>query len=77
MKASNFASVIDALYTVAKPYRFLVVDTCDGCVCGRWLVRFYFQFKDEQTRKQMTNIIQTILDAEIVATDPSEQQYKV
>jgi hypothetical protein len=28
------------------------------------------------TRKQMANIIRTVLDVEVVATDPSEQQYK-
>jgi hypothetical protein len=77
LKAANFAPVIDALYTVAKPYRFLVVDTCDESVSDRRLVRFYFQFKDEQTRKQMANIIRTLLDVEVIATDPPEQQYRV
>jgi hypothetical protein len=76
LKASNFAPVIDALYTVAKPYRFLVMDTCDESVCDRRLVRFYFQFKDEQTRKQMANIIRALLDVEVMATDQPEQQYK-
>jgi hypothetical protein len=77
LETANFAPVIDALYTVAKPYRFLVMDTCDERVGDRRLVRFYFQFKDEQTRKQMANIIRALLDVEVMATDPPEQQHSV
>ncbi len=76
LEPANFAPVIDMLYNLAKPYRFLVVDTCDGCVCDRGLVRFYFQFADEQTRQQMASIIRALLAVEVVLADPPVQQYK-
>ncbi|MDR1993262.1 MAG: hypothetical protein LBQ98_07215 [Nitrososphaerota archaeon] len=76
LETSNFAPIIDALYDLAKPYRFLVVDTCDKKVCDRRLVRFYFQFKDEPTKKQMSNIIRALLDVEVVASDSPVQQYR-
>jgi hypothetical protein len=53
-----------------------VVDTCDKKVCDRRLVRFYFQFKDEPTKKQMSNIIRALLDVEVVASDSPAQQYR-
>ena len=76
LEASNFAPVLDVLYNLAKPYRFLVVDTCDENVCDRRLVQFYFQFSDEHTRQQMASIIRALLAVEVVLADPPEQQYK-
>ncbi|MCL2288742.1 MAG: hypothetical protein FWC33_06200 [Candidatus Bathyarchaeota archaeon] len=76
LATSNFAPIIDALHSLAEPFRFLVIDTCIGSVCERRLVRFYFQFKDEQTRKQMSNVIRALLDVEVVSADPPVQQYR-
>ncbi|MDR0461311.1 MAG: hypothetical protein LBH62_07820 [Nitrososphaerota archaeon] len=76
LASANFAPVLDVLYNLAKPYRFLVVDTKDSEVCDRRLVRFYLQFSDEPTRKQVSNIIKTLLDVEVVVVaEPSREQY--
>ncbi|MCL2135454.1 MAG: hypothetical protein FWH37_07895 [Candidatus Bathyarchaeota archaeon] len=76
LETANFVSVLDALYNLAKPYRFLIADTknSEGSEQHQ-LVRFYFQFSDEQTRKQMSNIIRALIDVEVVAATPPTQQY--
>jgi hypothetical protein len=77
LEAMNFVSVLDVLYNLAKPYRFLIVDAKDSEISVQChLVRFYFQFIDEQTRKQMSNIIRTLIDTEIVTATPPTQQYR-
>ncbi|MDR0373104.1 MAG: hypothetical protein LBI79_06060 [Nitrososphaerota archaeon] len=77
LEAANFAPVLDALYNFAKPYRFLMVNTKDRKVSERQQVRFYLQFSDEPTRKQMSNIIQTLSDVEVVTATSPEQHYTV
>ncbi|MCL2173257.1 MAG: hypothetical protein FWB84_06430 [Candidatus Bathyarchaeota archaeon] len=74
LESANFASVLDALHSLGRPFRFFVVAPRDGSGYGgdeRALVRFFLQFADEQTRVQMTNIIRTLLDVEVVGdVDP-------
>ena len=56
LESLNFASVLDALHNLGKPFRFFIVAPKDGG-CGddeRALVRFFFEFFDEQTRAQMS-----------------------
>ncbi|MDR1992995.1 MAG: hypothetical protein LBQ98_05810 [Nitrososphaerota archaeon] len=74
---ANFVAILDALYDLGKPYRFLMVDTKDSLVRGRQLVRFFFQFPDPQTQKLMSNIIKTLIDVEVTSTNPPEQSYLV
>jgi hypothetical protein len=77
LEPKNFAPVLEALYNLAKPYRFLIIDAKSNDSSGQFhLVRFYFQFIDEQTRKQMSNIIRALIDVEIVAATPLTQQYR-
>jgi hypothetical protein len=91
METANFTSVfftpvLDTLHNLGKPFRFFVVaprdnggDGCGGDGCGgeRALVRFFFQFSDEQTRVQMSNVIRTLLDVEVVGgANPPKHQYR-
>jgi hypothetical protein len=69
LESANFAPVLDALYRAAKPFRFLIVNTKDRGVVGRVLVRFYFQFYDEQIKVQVSNVIRALLDVEVVSVD--------
>jgi hypothetical protein len=69
LESANFAPVLDALYRVAKPFRFLIVNSKDKSVVGRVLVRFYFQFYDEQIKVQVSNVIRALLDVEVVSVD--------
>jgi hypothetical protein len=69
LESANFAPVLDALYRVAKPFRFLIVNSKDAVVVGRVLVRFYFQFFDEQIKVQVSNVIRALLDVEVVSVD--------
>ena len=78
LEPANFASILDALHNLGRPFRFFIVAPRDGgCVDDeRALVRFFLQFHDEQTRVQMTNIIRTLLDVEVVGeVDPPKPQY--
>jgi hypothetical protein len=69
LESLNFVSVLDALYGLGKPFRFLMVNTKDGEVVGRWLVRFYLQVCDEQAKVQVSNVIRALLDVEVVSVD--------
>jgi len=69
LESANFASVLDMLYRVAKPFRFLMVNTKDKTLIERVLVRFYFQFFDEQIKVQVSNVIRAFLDVEVVSVD--------
>ena len=69
LESANFASVLDTLYRLGKPFRFLVVSSKDRGVVGRVLVRFYFQFFDEQVKVQVSNVIRALLDVEVVSVD--------
>jgi hypothetical protein len=78
LESANFASVLDALYRVANPFRFLIVNSKDKGVVGRVLVRFYLQFYDEQTKVQVSNVIRALLDVEVVSVDfPVLGQFRV
>ncbi len=76
LKSANFVPILEALYNFAKPFKFFIVDTEDPNVSGRQLVRFFIQFQDKQTKKQMSNIIRTLLNVEIVVAKPPEKQYQ-
>ena len=68
LESLNFASVLDALHNLGRPFRFFIVAPKDGA-CGedeRSLVRFFFEFFDEHTRAQMSNVIRTLLDVEVI-----------
>ncbi|MDR2203192.1 MAG: hypothetical protein LBE76_02615, partial [Nitrososphaerota archaeon] len=67
--SANFVSVLDVLFRLGRPFRFLVVNVKDGGVVGRVLVRFYFQFFDEQIKVQVSNVIRALLDVEVVSVD--------
>ena len=69
LESANFASVLDMLYRVSKPFRFLMVNTKDKTLVERVLVRFYLQFYDEPTKVQVSNIIRALLDVEVVSVD--------
>jgi len=75
LKSGNFLPVLEALYNFAKPFKFCVADTEDKNASGRRLVRFFIQFQDEQTKKQMSNIIRALLNVEVVEAKPPERQY--
>jgi len=76
-ESANFAPILDALHNFGTPFRFFIVAPQDGSEgVERALVRFFLQFSDEQTRVQMTNIIRTFLDVEVVGDiDPPTPQY--
>jgi len=80
LESANFTPVLDALHNLGKPFRFFVVAPREGSGYGgdeRALVRFFLQFANEQTRVQMTNIIRTLLDVEVVGdVDPPKTQYR-
>jgi hypothetical protein len=80
LESANFTPVLDALHSLGRPFRFFVVAPREGSGYGgdeRALVRFFLQFADEQTRVQMTNIIRTLLDVEVVGdVDPPKTQYR-
>ncbi|MCL2477262.1 hypothetical protein [Candidatus Bathycorpusculum sp.] len=76
LNTGNFAPILDALYNLAKPYRFLIKDTGNrGCEASS-LIRFYLQLADEQTKNQIANIIRTLIDVEVVSAEPPEQCYQ-
>ncbi|MCL2359139.1 MAG: hypothetical protein FWC74_05215 [Candidatus Bathyarchaeota archaeon] len=77
LESASFASVLDALHNLGRPFRFFIVAPREGRAGGeRALVRFFLQFSDEQTRVQMTNIIRTLLDVEVIGdVDPLKPQY--
>ncbi|MCL2477755.1 hypothetical protein, partial [Candidatus Bathycorpusculum sp.] len=80
LEAANFAPILDVLHNLGKPFRFFVVAPKEGSCCGsdeRALVRFFLQFHDEHARVQMTNIIRTLLDVEVVGdVEPPKPQYR-
>ena len=80
LESANFAPILDSLHNLGKPFRFFIVAPREGSSYGsdeRALVRFFLQFHDEQTRVQMTNIIRTLLDVEIVGeVEPPKTQYR-
>jgi len=74
----NFASVLDVLYGLGRSFRFLMMNTKDKDVDGRFLVRFYLQLYDEQAKVQTSNIIRALLDVEVVAVDfPATERFGV
>jgi len=79
LESTNFASVLDALHDLGRPFRFFIVAPKDGC-CGedeRALVRFFFEFFYEQTRAQMSNVIRTLLDVEVIGgVELARHQYR-
>jgi hypothetical protein len=78
LESASFAPALDALHNLGKSFRFFIVAPRDGG-CGedeRSLVRFFFEFFDTQTRAQMSNVIRTLLDVEVVGdVDLPRQQY--
>ena len=79
LESASFASVLDALHDLGRPFRFFIVapkddDYGDG---ERSLVRFFFEFFDEQTRAQMSNVIRTLLDVEVIGgVELARHQYR-
>jgi hypothetical protein len=76
LKSGNFSGILEALFNSAKPFKFLVVDTEDKNVINRQLVRFFIQFPDEQTMKQMSNVARAFLSIEVSTTQPPKRQYQ-
>ena len=81
LESANFAPILDVLHNLGKPFRFFVVAPKEGSGCGddgeRALVRFFLQFHDEYARVQMTNIIRTLHDVEVVGdVDLPKFQYR-
>jgi hypothetical protein len=77
-----FIPVLDVLHSLGKPFRFVIVAPRDsgggggGDGCERVLVRFFFQFFDEQTRVQMSNVMRASLDVEVVGgVNPFKHKY--
>ena len=78
LEPANFAPVLDVLYGLGKSFRFLMVNTSDREVVGRFFVRFYLQVCDEQAKVQVSNIIRALLDVEVVSIDfPVVEQFGV
>jgi hypothetical protein len=76
LESGNFAPVLDALHNLGKPFRFFITAPKEGSE-ERSLVRFFFQFFDEPTRVQMSNIIRTLLDVEVIGgANPPKHQYR-
>lgn len=79
LETANFTPILDSLHILGAPFRFIIstattIDEVTGNERG--LVRFFLQFPDEPTRKQMTNIIKTLLDVEVIGeTSPLNQQH--
>jgi len=80
LESTNFAPILDVLHNLGKPFRFFIVAPREGSCCGsdeRALVRFFLQLPDDHARVQMTNIIRTLLDVEIVGDiEPPKSQYR-
>jgi hypothetical protein len=77
--AANFVPVLDALHSLGVPFRFFIAAPRDGGGGGsnRSLVRFFLHIFDEQNRVQISNIIRTVLDVEVVGgAEPLTQQYR-
>jgi len=76
--SANFVAVLDALHSLGVSFRFFLFAPRDGGGGGnRSLVRFFLQFFDEPTRVQMSNIIRTVLDVEVVGgADLPKCQYR-
>ena len=78
LETANFTPILDSLHILGAPFRFIIstattIDEVTGNERG--LVRFFLQFPDEPARKQMTNIIKTLLDVEVVGENsPLNQQ---
>jgi hypothetical protein len=75
-----FTPVLEVLHSLGKPFRFVIVAPRDsgggGDGCERVLVRFFFEFFDEQTRVQMSNVMRTSLDVEVVGgVNPLKHKY--
>ncbi|MCL2359025.1 hypothetical protein [Candidatus Bathycorpusculum sp.] len=77
LETTNFVPVLDALYNLGKPFRFLIAATANKEIRERHLVRFYLQLQDEQTSKHMSKIIKALLDVEVVVAEPPEVSYRV
>jgi hypothetical protein len=76
LESANFASVLDVLYGLGESFRFIMVNTKDKAVVGRFFVRFYLQVCDEQARVQISNVIRALLDVEVVSVDfPAMKQF--
>jgi len=69
LKPANFAPVLDVLYNFGLPFRFVIADTKNKGRDGRCLVRFFIQLQNQQMQAQISNIIKTVLDAEITKTN--------
>ena len=78
LETANFTPILDSLHLLSAPFRFLITTaTTKDNKTGdeRRLVRFFLQFQDEPTKNQMTNIIKTLLDVEVIGeTNPLNQQ---
>jgi len=78
LEPANFMPVLDVLYGLGRSFRFLMVNTVDRAVVGRFFVRFYLQVCDEQARVQVSNIVRALLDVEVVSVDfPAMERFGV
>jgi len=78
LEPANFVPVLDVLYGLGRSFRFLMVNTKDKDVVGRFFVRFYLQVCDEQAKVQVSNVIRALLDVEVVSIDfPVVEQFGV
>jgi len=78
LEAANFAPVLDTLHSLGQSFRFFIVAPKDGGGGGggeRALVRFFFEFFDERSCVQMSNVMRVLMDVEVVSSDPSKHQY--
>jgi hypothetical protein len=78
LESANFVPVLNVLYGLGKSFRFIMVNTADKAVVGRFFVRFYLQVCDEPARVQISNVIRALLDVEVASVDfPATETFGV
>lgn len=75
-KSGNFDPVLETLFGSRKPFRFLLADSEDTEADERHLVRFYIEFSDVDTKKQMSNVTRSLLNAEVIEAKPNVKVYR-
>ena len=73
----NMKPILEVLYNMEVPFRFVMANCESTRVKGRRNVRFFMQLPDERLRSHVAQLLSTSMDVEVVEAEPPETVYEV
>jgi len=68
--------ILKILYNSKKPFRFVAASFPDQELMNKNIIKFYFEFPDEDTKRYFANLLATSLDIEVFEAKPPKLRFE-